>query len=290
MDWPGFRLGRIRGGMGGRRLWCGHRQQESESDPEHEHGRCLREHLPGVIRGNGIRRCRSRFDCNCDAGGMEMSDGMHVGGVVVCLTVLPAHYGGIAPRLPIGNAYARLPGLIVRSGWRRRVKDNPPCLRIFPVAEPGFSGADGGMKTAVPIHGAAVSRTAWIWPVALAAIIFASSSRSQIVNVGGIPGLDKVVHFAVYGILGVLICRLGRGVRATAIAILLASAYGASDEWHQSFVPSRSAEVADWFADTLGATVVVGCYAGSARLRHWMETPARTWRRILGRTDPASSR
>lgn len=145
------------------------------------------------------------------------------------------------------------------------------------------------MKTTVSTHGATVSRTAWIWPVALAAIILASSSRSQVVDVGGIPGLDKVVHFAVYGLLGVLICRLGRGVRATAIAILLASAYGASDEWHQSFVPSRSAEVADWLADTLGAAVVVGGYAGSPRLRCWIETPARIWRRILGRTEPAAS-
>ncbi|MEN9663231.1 MAG: hypothetical protein RL324_2180 [Verrucomicrobiota bacterium] len=145
------------------------------------------------------------------------------------------------------------------------------------------------MKTTVPTHGTTVSRTAWIWPVALAAIIFVSSSRSPLVDVGGIPGLDKVVHFAVYGLLGVLLCRLGRGVRVTAVAILLASAYGASDEWHQSFVPSRSAEVADWFADTLGATVVVGGYAGSAWLRHGMETPARIWRRILGRTEPAAS-
>lgn len=145
------------------------------------------------------------------------------------------------------------------------------------------------MKTAIPTPGAAVSRTAWVWPVALAALIFVSSSRSQIVDVGGVSGLDKVVHFAVYGLLGVLVCRLGRGVRATAVAILLASAYGASDEWHQSFVPSRSAEVADWFADTVGAAVVVGGYAGSARLRGWMETPARIWGRILRRTEPSAS-
>ena len=30
-------------------------------------------------------------------------------------------------------------------------------------------------------------------------------------------------------------------------------AYGATDEWHQSFVPGRSTELADWIADTAGA-------------------------------------
>src|SRR5690349_20401911 len=90
-----------------------------------------------------------------------------------------------------------------------------------------------------------VSRLAWIWPVTWAAVIFVSSSRAQIVNVGAWPGLDKVVHVAVYGVLGLLICRLGRRPRAAVLAIVVASAYGASDEWHQSFVPSRTSDVVD---------------------------------------------
>jgi VanZ family protein len=31
--------------------------------------------------------------------------------------------------------------------------------------------------------------------------------------------------------------------------------YGATDEFHQYFVPNRSAEVQDWLADVLGAVI-----------------------------------
>jgi len=37
--------------------------------------------------------------------------------------------------------------------------------------------------------------------------------------------------------------------------LVLASAYGALDEFHQSFVAGRSATVADWMADSLGALI-----------------------------------
>jgi VanZ family protein len=54
----------------------------------------------------------------------------------------------------------------------------------------------------------------------------------------------------------------GTSLRVAAGAFAIASAYGASDEWHQSFVPGRSADVRDWFADTMGALVGAGaCWA-----------------------------
>jgi VanZ family protein len=169
------------------------------------------------------------------------------------------------------------------------VSSNLTSPTIFPVAEPLFSGADVTMKAAVKTHGQKVSRITWVWPVAWAAVIFAASTRAQVIDVGGVAGLDKLVHFVVYGLLGVLICRTGRGVWSAVLAVLLASAYGATDEWHQSFVPSRSAEVADWLADTIGAIVAVAGYSGSNRLRHAMETPARILRRVFGRPVPVSS-
>jgi VanZ family protein len=49
----------------------------------------------------------------------------------------------------------------------------------------------------------------------------------------------------------------GYGWRQIGPSVLIASLYGASDELHQYFVPGRSAEVADWVADTLGALVAV---------------------------------
>jgi len=91
------------------------------------------------------------------------------------------------------------------------------------------------------------------------ALIFHLSSESK-----PLPELtawvwDKALHAIEYGALGLLVYRAlaGEGVRqgrAVLIAIVLASAYAASDEWHQSFVPLRSADVLDWVADTIGST------------------------------------
>jgi VanZ family protein len=88
-----------------------------------------------------------------------------------------------------------------------------------------------------------------------------------------IPEFDKVVHFSVYGLLATLVCRQGRGWRAAGWSVLAVSAYGATDEWHQGFVPGRASEVVDWIADTAGATVAVAMYAGWERYRRWLEQP-----------------
>jgi VanZ family protein len=120
------------------------------------------------------------------------------------------------------------------------------------------------------------TRRAWVWPVALAALIFAYSSRPSAVDLDSWwSSADKMIHFAVYGLLAILICRIGRGWHAAILGALLAAAYGATDEWHQSFVPGRSAEFADWLADALGAVVAAWIYAGSDRVRSWIELPAR---------------
>lgn len=73
--------------------------------------------------------------------------------------------------------------------------------------------------------------------------------------------IDKIYHFIEYAILSILLTIalynvppkwLPKGwiwVTAAIISIL----YGASDEWHQSFVPGRLATIADWVADVLGS-------------------------------------
>ncbi|MEO7412211.1 MAG: VanZ family protein [Opitutaceae bacterium] len=123
-----------------------------------------------------------------------------------------------------------------------------------------------------------VSKWRWLPPVALAASIFLASSRSKIAG-PAVPGIDKVVHFMVYGLLATLLLRaiLGSGGKSSRyaawIAIGLASAYGISDEWHQSFTPGRAVELADWLADTLGAALAVTLYCRWAWYRRTLETP-----------------
>ena len=55
---------------------------------------------------------------------------------------------------------------------------------------------------------------------------------------------------------------------ALILAMVWASLYGASDEFHQSFVPGRHVEIADWLADTLGGGV------GAAAV--WLKTNCRS--------------
>ena len=117
------------------------------------------------------------------------------------------------------------------------------------------------------------SRIRYLWPFAIAALIFVASSRSHVAAPQVTLIDDKIVHFAVYGLLATLVCRLGGGWRAAGWSLLLVSAYGASDEWHQSYVPGRSMELMDWIADTTGAAVAIALYVGWARYRGWLEWP-----------------
>lgn len=108
-------------------------------------------------------------------------------------------------------------------------------------------------------------RLAWLWvpPLALMGAIYVSSSQADIVA----PSLisDKGIHGGVYGLLGLLLLRglaeaawSGVTGRTVLLAVALATAYGLSDEWHQSFVPGRTAEWADLVADAAGASLATG--------------------------------
>lgn len=105
----------------------------------------------------------------------------------------------------------------------------------------------------------------WLWgPVAVqAALIFRASSIPNLHELpGGIP--DWFGHGIGYAILGGFLLRALAGARragvtptAAIVAVLLAALYGASDEWHQSFVPGRSPSLADLGVDSIGAALAV---------------------------------
>jgi len=128
------------------------------------------------------------------------------------------------------------------------------------------------------------SRHAWIWPVLLAVAISVASSRPRLADMG-FDGSDKVAHFAVFGLLAILVCRLKPGWRFAVLAAVLTSVYGGLDEWHQSFVPGRKAGPDDWVADTLGAIVAVICYTRWAWFRRLLEVRSKP---RAGRPTPAA--
>lgn len=101
--------------------------------------------------------------------------------------------------------------------------------------------------------------TRWAPVIAWMGAIFYLSSFPRLPGAAIVP--DWLSHGMAYGIGAVLIARaLGADpARATAsvavMAVLLATAYGVTDEWHQSFVPGRTAEVTDVVKDFMGAAV-----------------------------------
>lgn len=75
---------------------------------------------------------------------------------------------------------------------------------------------------------------------------------------------DKLQHLIAYALLALLLAQAlaGRWLRfpttgQAIVAVLIASLYGASDEFHQSFVPTRHPEFGDWIADTAGALLAL---------------------------------
>lgn len=98
---------------------------------------------------------------------------------------------------------------------------------------------------------------AWGPAVLWAAVIFFSSSSSDVPGASlfdWVPAADKVAHLVVYGILGALLARGRRRQEHIphTVLILAGALYGASDEWHQSFVPGRQVSTLDWVADLCG--------------------------------------
>ena len=86
-----------------------------------------------------------------------------------------------------------------------------------------------------------------------------------------VPHADKGVHAVLFALL---LCsfRAWRGWRRTpvewlpgACAACLVVAGG--DEWHQSFVPGRQSDVADFLADAVGIGLAAGVWAHWSRAR-----------------------
>lgn len=83
---------------------------------------------------------------------------------------------------------------------------------------------------------------------------------AQPVAVGLVPApWDKLVHAAVFAVLaGAIGYASGlRGRRMLVLAFCGAVAVGALDEWHQMYLPGRSAGMDDLAADAVGAALGV---------------------------------
>jgi VanZ family protein len=83
-------------------------------------------------------------------------------------------------------------------------------------------------------------------------------------------GVRKLAHFTEYAILSALLYRALRddrrwSPRAAAIAIVVSALYAVLDEFHQWFVPGRTAAATDCLIDVSGAAASQGLFVFSGR-------------------------
>ena len=84
--------------------------------------------------------------------------------------------------------------------------------------------------------------------------------------------LQNLLHVPAYAVLAASWCLIlprWREWRVSALIVLLCVAFGALDEWHQSFIPGRQADLHDLVRDAMGATFGLG-------IVRWMWAPTAT--------------
>jgi VanZ family protein len=99
----------------------------------------------------------------------------------------------------------------------------------------------------------------WVPPLLVMGAIYFLSDQPSLDSGLGLVDLigRKLVHFGTYAVLCVLWWRVfSHGLssrRAILLALLVSSAYAATDEYHQASVEGRHGTVLDWAIDSAGA-------------------------------------
>lgn len=138
------------------------------------------------------------------------------------------------------------------------------------------------------------ARGLWLLPLALAGAIFWASGQSH--YPGGLelpPPLDKLAHATAFGALALALdLALRRSLpglppyRRHLFVVAVVAFYGATDEWHQGFIPGRESSLGDWAADALGGALALA--AGSVPLLRGRRLgPLSWWRGARQRPAPA---
>lgn len=99
--------------------------------------------------------------------------------------------------------------------------------------------------------------------VTMGTIFLLSHQTGDRLSLPPLPGLDKVTHMAAYGLLAATVLfavsdrqKSTRPRLVIVLTVVFCLLYGISDEFHQSFIPGRTASVYDLMADGGGATLV----------------------------------
>jgi len=124
----------------------------------------------------------------------------------------------------------------------------------------------------------------WLPIILYCLLIYLQSSRPAPENLPGLPHLDKLLHLVAYAVLSAMFLRALKTLSirdnlkwAVMLSIFLSTLYGITDELHQYFVPARSAELADVFADMTGSVIGAFIYlklterSGPVQVKSWID-------------------
>ena len=105
----------------------------------------------------------------------------------------------------------------------------------------------------------------WLPVVAYTGLIWWLSSQTIDIPLDRVPFRDKGVHFLEYGALALMMTYAVRVSWPDARYGLIAAwwltvSLGLTDEFHQAYVPGRSADVYDLVADACGAFAAIALY------------------------------
>jgi VanZ family protein len=104
--------------------------------------------------------------------------------------------------------------------------------------------------------------------ITMGTIFFLSHQSGNQLSLPPIPGIDKLGHMVIYGILaGTTLFAFSETQKSTKprslmlFTVAFCVLYGMSDEFHQSFIPGRFVSIYDVFADGAGATVACALWS-----------------------------
>jgi len=112
------------------------------------------------------------------------------------------------------------------------------------------------------------------WVLMMVLLLMQSSLASDVLKINIFQGMDKIIHFFIFGVLGWLLTRgLVIGGHALIrmnflwIVPVIGGLFAFFDELLQSTVPGRSADVYDWLADFCGIVVFMLLYRKKFNLK-----------------------
>ncbi|HIG07136.1 MAG TPA: VanZ family protein [Methylococcaceae bacterium] len=89
------------------------------------------------------------------------------------------------------------------------------------------------------------------------ALVFWVSHQPSVPVPHLLPHFDKLIHAATYCVMSYLawVCFSHYSTRPFYRTLFFCMLFGATDEWHQSFIIGRLADPYDWAADIFGAAI-----------------------------------